>query len=236
MDCANGTLVAGSLLSIGKLGSKEKTVDVQEILLFSQLYANFKAGDVDKFTSPRGWLKHYEDALLHTQWTLVEGDDYKERPEGATGISLEKLLEDYLLKRLTRAEAEHIRALFKRMAGLTDTQAAARVLYHHALKVPDDGVGASTFALQVNVLESPVQLASLFVTFSTRQTLEQLPFAQTFAGRHIVGDIQAWFSRRAWDADKYPPVRKSIRDFLNGKQGSLIVPIPCEVPHGVDSL
>lgn len=236
MECASGQLVAGHLLLMETHGCSEEAVDIQDILLCSQLYADFKCGDVDKFKSPNGWLKHYEDCMLRAQWTITESHDHKEQPGADAGVSLEALLEACLLTRLSPPDAGQTRQLFTRMAGLASTNPLALQWHRQALKVPDDGPGTSTFVVQFSVLEAPAQLASLFVTFSTRQPLAEHPFAQAFTGRDTVDDIEARFSRRVWDAGKYQPVRQGIRDFLNGKQGSLIVPIPCEVPEGVDQV
>lgn len=234
MECASGKLVAGGLLLMETPGCTDKAMDVQEIVLSSQLYADFKSGGSTKFESAKGWLKYYEDAMLRAQWTVIKAQDYTYQPHSDAVVGVEQLMDDYLLKQLPLTQAKAIRQLYTRLAGLANTDPVALQLHHYALKVSGDDSGTSTFALQVNVLEAPTQLASLFLIFTTTQAIGDQPFAQTFSGHRIVGDIQARFSRRTWDADKYPPRRKSIRDFLNGRQHTLILPIPCEVPDGTD--
>ncbi|KQQ54919.1 hypothetical protein ASF84_16535 [Pseudomonas sp. Leaf127] len=234
MECASARLVAGELLLISDASDSKRAIDVQEILLSSQLYADFKCVGSNKFTSPKEWRKYYADALLHARWTIIDDQDYKTQPQDTAALSLEAMIEDYLLKQLAAVEADAFRQLFKHMAGLAETDPITLQLYQHGLKTSDDDGGASTFSLQFSVFDAPTQMVSLFLTFTTTETVGSTPLSQAFAGRHIVGDIEAFVSRRTWNAGNYEAIRKSIRDFLNGRQTSLILPIPCEVPDDID--
>lgn len=230
MECASGKLVAGHLLLMDAHLYAEVAVDVQEILLASQLAANLECGHSDKFKSALLWWSYYESAMLDTHWAVVDEKRYKEQPPGRDKVSVEGLISRYFLKHLALAQGNEVRPLYNRMAGLSNTDPVALQLHQHALKGGDDGAGSSTFTFQVSVLESPVQLATLFVTFTTTEAIGSNPFLQVFTGKHLTGSIDARFSQRTWDADSYPAMRKSIRGFLNGRQDSLILPIPCEVP------
>ncbi len=234
MDCASASLVAGDLLLISDVSNSEPAVDVQEALLFSQLYADYKCVGSNKFESPNAWRKYYEDALLHAQWTIIDDQDYKTQPQDNAAISLEAMIEAYVLKPLNRVEADAIRQLFKRMAGLAETDPVALQLYQYGVKKADEEGGRSTFSVQFSVFEAPTHMVSLFVTFTTTETVGPDPLRQAFTGRHLVGDVEAFFSRRTWNAGNYDAIRKSIRDFLNGRQQTLILPIPCEVPDDID--
>ncbi|GAB7530659.1 hypothetical protein PS3A_30700 [Pseudomonas sp. 3A(2025)] len=238
MECAIGKLVAGHLLLMEARLFPEVAVDVQEIVLASQLAADVECdrSHSDKFKSATVWWSHYEGAMLGTNWTIINDADYEKQPLDSAEFSVEGLIETYFLPRLTHAQGNEIRSLYKRMAGLAKTESVALQLCQHALKGADDGAGSSTFTFQVSVLESPVQLATLFLTFTTTEATGSNPFLQIFTGNCLTGSIEGHFSRRTWDADSYPAMRKSIRGFLNGRQHSLILPIPCEVPDDTGRL
>ncbi|MCO8170967.1 hypothetical protein NJC40_24680 [Pseudomonas sp. 21LCFQ02] len=241
MKCSIGKLVAGDLLAESVHSEPAELNELLQTLLFSQLFANLKSGSSGKFDSPGTWWSSYDNAMLHTHWSLLDNRNRTFKPKSTSTLGINALLEEFLLPQLASAQTQDIRQLLTQMTRLPTTDPLAMQFQTHVLKMPDRRNGHSTIALQIGVLESATQRASLSATFSTSKAVGTSLLSQTFTGSQIVGDIHVRFTRYAWDpasyrkgTEEHPSPRSHVLDFLAGAQDRLILAIPCEVTDGAD--
>lgn len=230
MDCASvSTLVAGHLLSNDSGVASAMIDDIFDSLLYSQFYADKNA---KKFDAPAKWFLHHDDALKVVKWTLSEHQRDVFEPKDNAKITVEALIEEFLLSRLPATQAAAVKSMIDCMAGLPEAEAASIVCHQHVLRRAIDAEAHSTMVLRVSALRQETQLSSLSVTFSTTDVVGADPLRQVFPGSSIVGEVDVRFVRCGWKYSDYQSIREKVLGVVAGRRKGLILPISCKAPEG----
>lgn len=224
-------LVAGNMLANETDIVTQEMNDVLDSLLYAHLMAD---GEAQRLEAPQAWIKAYRRELISVGWTGFENRLDQFEPENASSIILGDLIEQNLLSELSAARASEVSTMLDSIFALSQTDAASLLVQEHAFKRAPKAQGQSSIALQVSILQKPTVLSTLFLTFKTTSAIKLNPLHQVFAGRSVVGAVEAYFFKRQWSRAGYERKRVRVNHYLADKRDGKILHIAkgeC-LPHG----
>jgi len=217
-------LVAGNLLLVADGFSQQLREDLVNSVLFSQLYANSKAG---KLAGAESWYAECATAMEKAKWQRSVYQSKGIEPKNNEKFVMKDSVVSQMLSIFGTNQAEKFKQLINCVEHFFVGDKISLALREYTVatvKTPDDS-DFSTVALQMGILGAGPVLYSVFVCFSTTEDVEVDFLNQCFSGEHIVGEISFDFAKQLLDQASFERsrMREKIIDQLPDSRDKLVL-------------